>query len=107
MELTNLLSHFTEKPFHKGDFLVREGQVCQYVFFIKQGIVKICSFIDDREFIMRFFTENMFVTVMNSFTEQTPSHLQIKALEDGTALILHRDKMEELCRNDHEIETFF
>jgi len=67
---------------HKGDFLVREGQLCQYVFFIKQGMVKICSFIEDREFIMRFFTENTFVTVVNSFTEQTPSHFQIKALED-------------------------
>jgi CRP/FNR family transcriptional regulator, anaerobic regulatory protein len=107
MELTTILPHFTERHFKKGDFLLREGQVSQYVFFIQLGMVKVCSFHDDREFILRFFTENMFVTVFDSFTEQTPSHFQIKALEDGTALMLHRDKMEELCRSNHEIESFF
>src|ERR1700712_266375 len=107
MELTDLLYHFTEKPFHKGDFLVREGQVCHYVFFIKRGMVKLCSSNNDREFIMRFFSENMLVTVFNSFTEQIPSHFQIKALEDGTVLMLHRDKMEELCSGNHGIESFF
>lgn len=107
MELIALLSHFTEKPFHKGDFLIREGQVCQHLFFVRTGMVKLCSSNDDREFIMRFFSENMFVTVFNSFTEQIPSHFQIKALEDGTVLMLHRDKMEELCAGSHEIEAFF
>ena len=107
MELTNLLSHFTEKPFSKGDFLIREEQVCQYIFFIKKGMVKVCASDGNREFIMRFFQENIFVTVVNSFVEQTPSRFQIKALEDGIALMLHRDKMEELCSNNHEIESFF
>jgi CRP/FNR family transcriptional regulator, anaerobic regulatory protein len=107
MELTKLLTHFSERNFKKGDFLIREGQICQQIFFIKEGMVKICSYIDDREFIMRFFQENMFVTVMNSFVDQTPSHFQIKALEDGKALMLHKDKMEELCKTHHEIETFF
>lgn len=104
MDLSNLLSHFTEKGFHKGDFLVREGQFCQHVYYIKKGMVKVSSFNDDREFIMRFFPEHMFVTVLNSFTDQTPSHFQIKALEDGVALMLHRDKMEELCKSNHEFE---
>lgn len=105
MELSYLLAHFSTRPFHKGDVLVREGQVCQYVYFIKEGMVKLCSFNDEREFIMRFFTENMFVTVLNSFTDQTPSHFQIKALEDGMALMLHKDDMEQLCKSDHQIEA--
>lgn len=105
MDLSNFLSHFTEKPFRKGDFLIREGQLCQYIYFIKKGMVKVSSFNDEREFIMRFFPEGMFVTAMDSFTNQTPSHFQIKALEDGIALMLHRDKMEGLCKNNHEFET--
>jgi CRP-like cAMP-binding protein len=107
MDLPGLLSYFTEKPFRKGDLLVREGQVCQFIFFIQSGMVKLCSSNEDREFIMRFFPENTFVTVFDSFTEQIPSHFQIKALEDGTALLLQREKMEELCRNNHETESFF
>ena len=107
MELTNILPYFTERPFKKGDFLLREGQVSQHVLFIQLGMVKVCSFNEDREFILRFFPENMFVAVFNSFIDQTPSHFQIKALEDGIALMLHRDKMEELCSSNHEIETFF
>jgi len=106
-QLTSLLSQFTEKPFSKGDFLLREGQVCQHVFFMKRGMVKICTSNGDREFIMRFFPENLFVTVFDSFVGQVPSRFQIKALEDGVALMLHRNKMQELCRNDHEIESFF
>ncbi|MCS3871162.1 CRP-like cAMP-binding protein [Chryseobacterium ginsenosidimutans] len=107
MDVQNLLSHFTEVPIQKGDFLVREGQVCKHIYFVKKGMVKICSCNEDREFILRFFPEEHFVTALESFNDQTPSHFQIKALEDGIILKLHRDKMEKLCKDHHEIETFF
>jgi len=107
MDLQKLLSHFTETPFNKGDFLMHEGQICKHIYFVKKGMAKICSFNDDREFIMRFLPENSFFTALESFNDQAPSHFQIKALEDGIVLKLHRDKMEELCKAHHEIETFF
>lgn len=107
MQLQNLLSHFTEVPFQKGDFLMREGQVCKHIYFVKNGMVKICSFNNDREFIMRFLPENTFFTALESFNDQAPSHFHIKALENGGVLKLHRDKMEQLCKDNHEIETFF
>lgn len=107
MNIETLLTHFTEKSFRKGDFLIREGQTCHYVFFLRKGLVKLCSSNGDREFIMRFFSESSFVTVFDSFTENFPSHFQIKALEHCEVLMLHRDKMEELCASNHAAETFF
>jgi len=85
----------------------REGQTCHYIYFVKKGLLKLFSIHNDREFIMRFFLENSFVTVFDSFTYNKASRFQLMALEDCELSLLHRDKYEALCKSDHQIETFF
>lgn len=38
-ELTNLLqTEFTRKHYAKGSVIVREGQICQYLYFVEKGL---------------------------------------------------------------------
>ena len=106
-DLNFILSSFTSKKYAKGDLLIREGQVCNYIYYFTEGLAKLRSINGDREFIMRFISENTFATVIDSFTEQKPSHFEIIALEKCEVLLLHRDDFEALCKSHPAIETFF
>ena len=56
-DITTILSSFHPKRFSKGDFLIKDGQTCNHIFFIKSGLAKTFSINGDREFIMQFFFE--------------------------------------------------
>ena len=43
------------KKFKRGEYLLKKGQVCRYIFFIQEGLVKSCFTNETKEFIMRFF----------------------------------------------------
>jgi CRP-like cAMP-binding protein len=38
------------KKFKKGEYLLKKGQVCRYIFFIREGLVKLCFTNETKEF---------------------------------------------------------
>ena len=103
----DLLDKLKTKTFQKGEFLLKEGGVCKHLYFIDKGLAKTFFNNDGKEFIMRFFPENIMFTVLDSYTTQTPSNFMIMALEQTTVTYIMRDELEELCAKHHCIETFF
>jgi CRP/FNR family transcriptional regulator, anaerobic regulatory protein len=95
-----LQNAFTLRHYAKGDIIVREGQVCKELYFVQKGLLKILSVNEGREFIMRFFPENVFVTIVDSFTEQKPSTFEMVALEDSDLLVIHYMTFESMISND-------
>jgi len=118
-EFCNQLSHLDEratkdltevvfsKDYQKSDFLLKEGEVCKYLYFINQGLVKTFFYKCDKEFIMRFFTEETMFTVLDSYVNKAPSSFMVMALEPTTVTCISNSDMEKLCQQHHCIETFF
>ncbi|MBI3483335.1 MAG: Crp/Fnr family transcriptional regulator, partial [Bacteroidetes bacterium] len=79
-----LFKNLKIKAVQKGDYLLRTGEVCRYLFFINEGLVKSFFFKNGKEFVMRFFSENVLFTVFDSYLTQTPSNFNIVALENTT-----------------------
>src|SRR5215203_3680167 len=77
----DLLDKLKSKTVKKGDYLLKSGEVCRYLYFIERGLAKTFFNKDVKEFIMRFFPENSMFTVLDSFLSQTPSTYMILALE--------------------------
>lgn len=102
-----LLENLKTKTFQKGVYLLKPGEVCKNLFFINEGLTKISFDKGDKEFIMRFFSENVLFTVFESYLTQMPSNYMIMALETTTVTQISYDTMEGLCKNHHCIETFF
>ncbi|SEJ13991.1 cAMP-binding domain of CRP or a regulatory subunit of cAMP-dependent protein kinases [Myroides marinus] len=80
----NLSSHFFEPVLlKKGDFFIRENEVCRYIGFVAIGAVKAYgSDKEERENITCFKFENEFVTSFSEFISQENSTRNIKAIED-------------------------
>jgi CRP-like cAMP-binding protein len=95
------------KSFKKGEYMVKRGEVCKHLFFLNEGLAKICFVKDDKTFVMRFFSEKRLFTVFDSYLTQTPSDFMLVALESTTVTMVSYEKMEALCKKYHCMETFF
>lgn len=102
-----LSSVVSEKSFAKGEAILKEGKVCNKLYFIDSGLVKLFFLSDEKEFVMRFFTENSLMTNLESLVTGIPSTYTITAIEDTHTLLINKADMELLCRQHHCIETFY
>jgi CRP-like cAMP-binding protein len=82
-------------PVPKGSFLLREGEVCRQIYFIRKGLVRLYYLKDGETYIRQFFFEHAFATDLASCTTGAPSRLYIEALEDCELTVL---PYAELCR---------
>lgn len=102
----DLLLRLKSKSFRKGQVINNEGQICKNLFFIDKGLVKHYYHHKDRVFILRFFSETNFFSVLDSFINQTPAVFITIALEDTETTAIDYSDFEELCRKHHSFETF-
>jgi CRP/FNR family transcriptional regulator, anaerobic regulatory protein len=81
-------------PVKKGDFIIKEGQVCNQVFFINTGLVRIYNIIEGRENIQGFVIENQYIAEYASFLTRRPSILFMDIVEDGELVSLTYDDIQ-------------
>ncbi|MDP4666370.1 MAG: Crp/Fnr family transcriptional regulator [Flavobacteriaceae bacterium] len=95
------------KTVKKNDFLLNVNSHSTELFFIKKGIVKFCFNGDGKEFIMRFFDENILFADIESYSTKKHSKYKIVALENTEYYSLPFFEFEQLCLKHHSLETFF
>lgn len=105
-ESWNLLQPaLTKKDFKKKEFLLRQGQVCNSLFYIDKGYCKSYYEIDGIVKNTGFFFENEIATNINSFGSGLQSEFNIVACEPLTAIIFDKDKLFQATKHANEIET--
>lgn len=107
----DLIGELTEKckslRFAKGDFLLRQGEVCKHSFFVEKGLLRYYS-IDNKgkEHILQFAPENWFITDRESVYFHQPSHYFIQALEDSMVVLLDEIFLLQLSKQDASFLAF-
>ena len=97
---------FHKKVFKKGEHLLQAGNVCRYVTFIETGLVRYYFNSDGEERTNYFNKEGEFVCVYTSFLPQTPSDINIQALEDTTIFVISFNDIQELYTEVEHGERF-
>jgi CRP-like cAMP-binding protein len=87
-------SLFKEKAYKKGDFFLKEGQICKQVGFIAKGLMRYYINHDGEEKTYAFSQENDYVCNYESFLPQSPSSKIIQALEDSDVFVISRDDLQ-------------
>lgn len=73
---------FEYREVRKGDTLLNEGEICRYLYFIDEGLVRCYYYKDHKEICAWFQTEGNAIISFDSFYGQVPSTEYIEALED-------------------------
>ncbi|RBL88212.1 Crp/Fnr family transcriptional regulator [Chitinophaga flava] len=89
------------KKFNKGDFLIREGQVENFIYFLQKGATRSYFIKDGKEFTVDFLFEGEMVTAYYSFITREPSTIFIEVLEDTEVIAIPYRFLQEFYAKYH------
>ncbi|MEQ9442361.1 MAG: Crp/Fnr family transcriptional regulator [Cyclobacteriaceae bacterium] len=95
----------TRKTFRKNEFLLKEGQVCNALFYIDKGYCKSYFDMDGTEKNTAFYFENDIATNVKSFGSGQKSDYNIVASEQLTTIIFDKDELFQASKKNSEIEN--
>lgn len=95
----------SKKRFKKNEFLLKEGDVCNSLFFIEEGYCRSYYELDGIEKNTGFFLENDIATNIRSFGSGQRSEANIIACEPLTAIVFDKEKLFQVSKQAPEIET--
>ncbi|MGC4130043.1 MAG: helix-turn-helix domain-containing protein [Bergeyella sp.] len=91
----------------KGKILVREGEQCQYMYFIKHGALMGQTKYQKKEIVTYISIENEFVSSISGLHGAAPSQEAIIAVEDSELLAMHNDDLQTLFLNHFDMNFLF
>ncbi|WP_341227896.1 Crp/Fnr family transcriptional regulator [uncultured Arcticibacterium sp.] len=107
-DINRFTSYFKPRIIKKKDFLLRQGNVSKFEGFVVEGCFRVFT-IDDKgnENTLYFAASDWWLMDIDSFTNQTPSNLNIQALEDSKVLIINRTDKLSLYQTIPSVEKLF
>ena len=96
-EISFLTDRLVGKTLQQNAFLLKEGQVCAALYFVKTGALKQYYFNDDHlEVTHNFYLENDWVLDIESFLAQKPTRYNIQTSEETEVFEISIQSMHEL-----------
>ena len=86
---------FKVKTFARGDYFLKEGQICQHVGFIQKGLVRYYINKEGEELIYGFGKEGNYACNYESFLDRSISSKNIQFIEDGCLLMITHEGMQQ------------
>jgi CRP/FNR family transcriptional regulator, anaerobic regulatory protein len=84
------------KKLKKKEFLLQEGQVCNKIFFLNSGCIRLFYNIDGTENTRQFFFEKSWYTAYASFLTGQPAVENVQALEDSEVVFFSKEDIYKL-----------
>ncbi len=99
-ELDVLESILVPMKFQKGEIILKEGEICDRIYWITKGLVRQFYYKNGKELTEYMTTENNIVMSIESLFKEEPSRQQIQALEPTVLYALPKNHLErEAVRN--------
>lgn len=108
MEQEEFCKHFYPKSIQKKEFLLEQGEICMFEGFVLEGCFRIFT-LDKKgnENTLYFAAKDWWLMDIDSFTNQTPSNLNIQALEDSKVLLIKKSDKLKLYDSLPSVEKLF
>ena len=88
----------------KNDYLIKEGQISRYMYFLESGALRGYYNVDGKEITHWFAFENDFVTSFHSFITNQPAVENIQLIESAVLWRISKEQLQNLYNQHHEIE---
>jgi len=96
-ELSIFCDSLEVKTLNKNDLFLEERQICNYIGFVNQGVLIYFKSMDNGDEITTDFAfEGDWVTINQSRLNNTPSSINIKAIEDSELLVVKQQDLNYL-----------
>ena len=93
-----LVKNFHDQKIKKGSILLHEGEVCNKLWFLADGLLRSYHMIGHKEVTSRIMFRNHIVISPGSFFMQTPATESIEALADCTVAALSFSALQDIYK---------
>jgi len=87
---------FAEKKIEARTVLLREGEISDHAFYVRQGCLREWFNKDGKEITFQFFFEGQTVASIDSFMNAEPSLYNIESIEPATVVSISRESFEKI-----------
>lgn len=87
--------------------LLKEGEIAQYIYFIKKGCLRLWFNNDGKDITFQFFFENQAVSSVESFLGRQPSIFSLESIEPTTVVMLSKDGFDTLNHHYPQLKGGF
>ena len=93
--------------FQKGDTILKEGNVCNALYYVEKGMVRQYYYKNKKDVTEHFSFEGRIVFCIESLLKQEPSRLIVEALEQTTLYAIPYDTLLGLMVRNQEMEMLY
>ncbi|HYM92658.1 MAG TPA: cyclic nucleotide-binding domain-containing protein [Chitinophagaceae bacterium] len=99
---------FISKKLRKKQYLLQQGDVCNYAAFVEKGLLRSYTINDKgKEGITQFAFEGWWIANQLSLLTGNPSEYNIDSLEDSELLLLTKQAEEQMLEKIPKLERYF
>jgi len=96
-EIEEVLRLGMHKSINKGEFFIKEGEVCQKIAFVYSGIFRSYYLSSSDEEITYCLTfPDAFITAYSSYISQDKSIVNIQAMTEAELFVIQKNEMDKL-----------
>jgi CRP-like cAMP-binding protein len=105
-DLDRICLRLQYKSYTRKSIIVEEGQVCNHVYFINKGAVRLINLQEGQERNAMYIFEDNWISEYRSFILRAPAIQTLQAIEDCEILLLHYDDVQESYNTNPRFERF-
>lgn len=106
LDKARIISAFTPLKIKRKEYLLTEGEVCEFVAYVNSGIIRHFHVKDGNEITCDITLPHTFITDFKSLTQNIPSNFNFQILKDAELLVIKKNDLFQLYTESKNIETF-
>ncbi len=103
-ELDLLESILVPMKFAKNELILKEGDICENIYYVDKGLVRQFYFKNGKEVTEHLGVDRSIIMCIESLFREVPTHLQIEALEPTVVYAMPKKKLEEVALHNVNIQ---
>lgn len=104
-QVDEILKHLRLISLNRGDFLLKEGQVCDYYFFIESGSIRLYYNREENDFTVWIGTAGQIFTELDSYLSQEKTRINFEAIEKSNVYTIKKSESDKLADSNNAYNT--
>lgn len=106
-ELDTLESILVPMKFAKGEMILKEGEVCENIYYIEHGLVRQFYFKNGKQITEHLGEDRTVFICIESLFREEATKLQVEAIEPTTVYALPKLRLEQVALHNVNIQILY
>ena len=106
-ELDVLESILVPMKFAKGEMILREGEICENIYYIERGLIRQFYVKHDKQITEHLGEDHTIFMCIESLFKEEPTRIQVEALEPSVIYALPKQRLEEVSIRNVNIQMLY